>query len=141
MNEATRFADNGDGTIQDSQTGLAWCKQDSFQIAQDWLDFQEALAFIDDLNKKDYLGYHDWRLPERDEIESLYSEGLELMGRSNQILNISPLFEPQCGNGSWCLPFDQRAAFYFSYQSGVSQTYDQDFTQGYVRPVRLWPED
>ncbi len=141
MNVETRFVDNGDGTIQDTKTGLAWCKKDSFQIAQDWLNFQEALAFIDTINKEDYLGFHDWRIAEREEIENLYSEKFELAGRSNQILNISPLFEPGCGNGSWCLPFDQQAVFYFSYQSGVSQTYDQDFSQGYVRPVRLWPED
>ena len=141
MNEETQFTDNGDGTIQDNITGLAWCKKDSFQIEQDWINFQEALAFVDKLNKEDYLGFHDWRMAEKEEIESLFSEKLELVGRSNQVLNISSLFEPKCGNGSWCLPFDQQGAFYFSYQSGVSQIYDQDFTQGYVRPVRLWPED
>jgi len=141
MNEETQFTDNGDGTIQDNKTGLAWCTKDSFQIEQDWLDFQEALAFIDKLNKEDYLGFHDWRMAEREEIESLYSAESELEGRSNQVLNISPLFEPKCGNASWCLPFDQQAAFYFSYQSGLSQNYDQDFSQGYVRPVRLWPDD
>ncbi len=141
MSEETRFIDNGDGTIQDTQTGRAWCKEDSFQIAQDWHNFQEALAFIDKLNKEDYLGFHDWRMAEREEIENLFSEEFELIGRSNQVLNIFHLFEPKCGNGSWCLPFDQQGAFYFSYQSGVSQIYDQDFTQGYVRPVRLWPED
>ena len=141
MNEATQFTDNGDGTIQDNKTGLAWSKKDSFQIEQDWIDFQEALAFVDKLNKEDYLGFHDWRMAEKEEIESLFSEKLELVGRSNHVLNISSLFEPKGGNGSWCLPFDQQGAFYFSYQSGVSQIYDQDFTQGYVRPVRLWPED
>ena len=141
MNQETQFTDNGDGTIQDNKTGLAWCTKDSFQIAQDWINFQEALAFIDKLNKDDYLGFHDWRIAEREEVESLYSAELELVGRSNQVLNISPLFEPKCGSGSWCLPFDQQGAFYFSYQSGVSQIYDQDFTQGYVRPVRLWPVD
>ncbi|NIT53335.1 MAG: DUF1566 domain-containing protein [candidate division Zixibacteria bacterium] len=141
MTEQNRFADNGDGTIQDHKTGLAWCKKDSFQIEQDWLNFQEALVFIDNLNKRDYLGFHDWRIPEKDEIVELFSEEFELTGRSNLILHISSLFEPKCGGGSWCLPFDQQAAFYFSYQSGLSQAYDQDFTQGYVRPVRLWPED
>jgi len=141
MSETERFTDSGDGTIRDNKTGLAWCKRDSFQIAQDWLNFQEALAFVDRLNKEDYLGYHDWRIPEREEIEQLYAEEFELKGRSNQILNISPLFEPNGGNGSWCLPFDQQAALYFSYQSGVSQAYDQDFSQGYLRPVRLWPDD
>jgi len=136
-----RFVDNQDGTIQDHETGLAWSKKDSIQIEQDWFLFQEALAFIDELNKKDYLGFHDWRMAEKEEIEKLFLSGSTLQARSNQEIHISPLFEPGGGNGSWCLPFDQQGAFYFSYQSGLSQIYDQDFSQGVIRPVRLWPDD
>jgi len=141
MNEQARFVDNGDGTVQDNETGVAWSKKDSFQIEQDWVNFQEALDFIDNLNKKDYLGFHDWRMPEKEEIEKLFGEEHSLMARSKQEIHISPLFEPGGGNGSWCLPFDQQAAFYLNYQSGLSQTFDKDFSQGYVRPVRLWPDD
>lgn len=136
-----RFVDNQDGTIQDHETGLAWSKKDSIQIEQDWFLFQEALAFIDELNKKDYLGFHDWRMAEKEEIEKLFLSESTLQARSNQEIHISPLFEPGGGNGSWCLPFDQQGAFYFSYQSGLSQIYDQDFSQGVIRPVRLWPDD
>ena len=136
-----RFVDNQDGTIQDNETGIAWSKKDSIQIEQDWFPFQEALAFIDELNKKDYLGFHDWRMAEKEEIEKLFIAESTLQARSNQEIHISPLFESGGGNGSWCLPFDQQGAFYFSYQSGLSQIYDQDFSQGVVRPVRLWPED
>ena len=137
-----RFVDNQDGTIQDNESGLAWAKKDSIQIEQDWFPFQEALAFIDELNKKDFLGFHDWRMAEKEEIEKLFlPESILHQARSNQEIHISSLFEPEGGNGSWCLPFDQQGAFYFSYQSGLSQIYDQDFSQGVVRPVRLWPED
>lgn len=141
MNDKPKFVDNGDGTIQDNLSNIAWCKKDSMQIFGDWANFEEALAFIDELNKKDHLGFHDWRMPEKDEIEKLYDPDMVLQARSNQEVHISDLFESGGGNGSWCLPFDQQAAFYFSYQSGISQTYDKDFTQGYVRPVRLWPDD
>ncbi len=141
MNDQSKFVDNGDGTIQDNLSNIAWSKKDSMQIFGDWANFEEALAFIDELNKKDYLGFHDWRMPEREEIEKLFDPEMVLQARSNQEVHISNLFEPGGGNGSWCLPFDQQAAFYFSYQSGISQAYDKDFTQGYVRPVRLWPDD
>ncbi len=140
MTKQQRFIDNGDGTVTDSETGLAWCKTDSWAIAQDYLDFKEALAFVDDLNKKDFLGYHDWRIPEREEIERLYQPECMIRGRSNQELHLDPAFAEGGGNGSWCLPFDQQAAFYFSYVSGLSQGYDQDFSQGYLRLVRLYPD-
>tara|TARA_B100000686_G_C16802584_1_gene987264 strand:+ start:3748 stop:4173 length:426 start_codon:yes stop_codon:yes gene_type:complete len=141
MSELKRFFDNGDETVTDSKTGLIWSKKDSWQIDEGtWLDFNEALTFVDDVNKKAYLGQWDWRLPENEEIEKLYSPEFSLTARSNVEIHISPQFEPGGGNGSWALPFDQQAAFYFSYASGQSQHFDKDFSQGYVRLVRLDPK-
>ena len=60
MDQQPQFVDNGDGTVTDNQTGLMWTKKDSWQIHQDWLDFKETMAFVDEMNKKDYLGFHDW---------------------------------------------------------------------------------
>ena len=140
INELNRFFDNEDGTITDKNTGLVWSQQDSWQIHNDWLTFQEALNWVDELNKKDFLGFHDWRIPEKEEIEKLFTPDNIIIGRSKQELNIDSVFEPGGGNGSWCLPFDQQAAFYFSYASGNSQAFDQDFSQGYVRLVRLYED-
>jgi hypothetical protein len=139
MAEKKRFTDNGDGTVTDHETGLVWCQTDSWTIAQDFLDFKEALAFVDTMNKKDFLGQHDWRIPEKEEVEKLYQPDSTIRGRSNQELHLDPVFAEGGGNGTWCLPFDQQAAFYFSYVSGLAQGYDQDFSQGYLRLVRLYP--
>lgn len=135
-----RFSNNGDETVIDNDTGLIWAQKDSWQIYNDWLTFQEALSWVDELNKNDYLGFHDWRVPEKEEIEKLFTPENIIIGRSKQELNIAPAFEPGGGNGSWCLPFDQQAAFYFSYTSGNSQAFDQDFSQGYIRVVRLYTD-
>ena len=140
INEKCRFCDNGDGTVTDKDTGLVWTQQDSWQIHNDWLTFQEALSWVDELNKKDFLGFHDWRIPEKEEVEKLFTPGNIVIGRSKQELNIDSVFESGGGNGSWCLPFDQQAAFYFSYTSGNSQAFDQDFSQGYIRVVRLYED-
>jgi hypothetical protein len=140
INLNNRFSDNQDGTIADKETGLCWSQKDSFQIYQDWLTFQEAISWVDELNKKDFLSFHDWRIPEKDEIEMLFIPGITVLGRSNQELHIDSVFASGGGNGSWCMPFDQQAAFYFSYSSGISQQFDQDFSQGYLRPVRLYQD-
>ncbi|HAX45276.1 MAG TPA: hypothetical protein DCX78_00400 [Nitrospina sp.] len=140
MNANIRFEKNGDGTVIDNDTGLIWTQKDSWHIHTDWLTFQEALAWVDELNKKDYLGFHDWRIPEKEEMEKLFVPDNLVSGRSKQELHIDSAFEPGGGNGSWCMPFDQQAAFYFSYTSGISQTFDQDFSQGYLRVVRLYPD-
>ena len=141
MNDKPRFEDNGNGSITDNDTGLIWCKEDSWQIAQDYLDFQESLKFVDEMNKKDFLGFHDWRLPEKEEAAKIYVPECTIMARSQREIHIDPLFKAGGGTGIWCLPFDQQAAFYFSYESGISQGFDQDFSQGFVRLVRLYPDD
>lgn len=141
MTDEPRFVDTREGMVKDNETGLVWCREDSWPIVQDWLSFQEALAFVDEMNKKDFLGYHDWRIPEQEEVQKLYLPESTITGRSNQELHLHPAFAPGGGSGTWCLPFDQQAAFYFSYTSGNSQAFDQDFSQGYVRLVRLYPED
>ena len=137
----SRFTDNDNGSILDNETGLVWAKEDSWPIAQDWLNFQESLEFVDEMNKKDYLGFHDWRIPEREEIEKIFIADSTILARSNNEIHLDPLFAPGGGNASWCLPFDQQAAFYFSYTSGNAQQFDQDYSQGYVRLVRLYPDE
>ena len=141
MNDNSRFVEKDDLTILDNETGLIWAKEDSWPIAQDWLAFQEALQFVDEMNKKDYLGFHDWRIPEKEEIEKLFIPESTIIARSSCEIHLDPSFASGGGNASWCLPFDQQAAFYFSYVSGNSQQFDQDYSQGYVRLVRLYPDE
>lgn len=64
------FVANGDGTVSDPDTGLIW-QQDGSAL-ENWDD---AVACIEDLNADVYLGYDDWRLPTRNELQSLLDYG------------------------------------------------------------------
>jgi hypothetical protein len=57
----------GEGTVSDLATGLIWA-QDDYPVGLDW---QNALAYIQDLNDAMYLGYTDWRLPNAKELQSI----------------------------------------------------------------------
>jgi hypothetical protein len=59
--------DNGDGTITDTATGLMWSQTDSGQ----GMDWEDALAWVQQKNDKNYLGYNDWRLPNAKELQSI----------------------------------------------------------------------
>jgi len=61
------FHDNGDNTITDRATGLMWAKDDS-KTGMNW---QQALAWVQEMNSKEYLGYSDWRLPNAKELQSI----------------------------------------------------------------------
>jgi hypothetical protein len=79
---ATRFTDNGNGTMTDSLTGLSWTKDANApdpngvpgsacpNSMADML-WQDALNYIACLNTNGYLGFTDWRLPNLNEMESL----------------------------------------------------------------------
>jgi hypothetical protein len=61
------FHDNSDGTITDRATGLMWSKADC-GAGMNW---QQALAWVQQLNATNYLGHSDWRLPNAKELQSL----------------------------------------------------------------------
>ncbi|KJU83405.1 MORN repeat protein [Candidatus Magnetobacterium bavaricum] len=64
-----RFKDNGNGTLTDSKTGFMWTKNAKLIGRKDW---KEALNYIASMNEgKGTFGYTDWRLPDREELESL----------------------------------------------------------------------
>lgn len=61
------FHDNEDGTISDQATLLMWSQGDS-EYGMDW---ESALAWVQTKNTENYLGYHDWRLPNIKELQSI----------------------------------------------------------------------
>lgn len=67
-----RFVDNGDQTQTDKLTGLIWSKDANPGSTRSW---QGALDYIKELNSSNYLGYSDWRLPNRNELVSLVNSG------------------------------------------------------------------
>lgn len=75
----SRFQDNSDGTISDLKTGLMWQKCSIGQSGTDCtigeaksFTWDAALQQSKDLNyNTGFVGYYDWRLPNRNELASL----------------------------------------------------------------------
>jgi len=64
-----RFTVNTDQTVTDNLTGLIWTKNaNPTTVTNRW---QYAFDYINTLNSQNYLGYSDWRLPNREELASL----------------------------------------------------------------------
>ena len=61
------FIDNKDGTVTDKATGLMWSQADSGR----GMDWEDALAWVQQQNSEYYLGYNDWRMPDAKELQSI----------------------------------------------------------------------
>jgi hypothetical protein len=78
------FVDNGDGTITDRTTGLMWEKGGSSTAMRYW----SAKRYVSRLNKENFSGYQDWRIPTTEELASLLERDL-----NNRGLHIAPIFD------------------------------------------------
>jgi hypothetical protein len=74
LRKGVRFADNQDGTVTDTITGLMWIKNG-------WrMDFFSALTWQDAMERCDnfrHAGYDDWRLPTIEEWKSVIDANKE----------------------------------------------------------------
>ena len=125
------FVDNSDETITDRATGLMWQKGGS----DSYMKFDDAKTYINKLNKSNFGGYNDWRLPTLEELISL----LESKKMGNE-LYINPMFDSRQG---WCWSSDTRAssgAFVVGFDDG-EVNWTTLFYSDYVRAVRSFPDN
>lgn len=78
--QATGFRDHGDGTVTDLRTGLQWMRCSLGQMwdgaiclgEADEFTWDNAHAAVEALNRRGgYAGHRDWRLPSKDELNSI----------------------------------------------------------------------
>ncbi len=67
------FEDRGDGTVHDNCTGLVW-EQSGSRYPLTW---QRAVQHAERMNKKNFGGRNDWRLPTVEELSTLFTGGTE----------------------------------------------------------------
>jgi hypothetical protein len=99
---ANDFTDNGDGTVTDNATGLMWSQDDSGVASgqastgpRSGMNWEDALAWVQQKNDENYLGYSDWRLPNAKEMQSIvdYSRAPDATGSAaiDPVFNITQI--------------------------------------------------
>lgn len=139
---ADRFSDNGNGTIIDNLTGLVWPQNANpaldAQLARNsggrvlWPD---ALEFVANLNRKAYLGYSDWRLPNRNEFLSLVNYAESTPGVQLNMAGVGAIQEHYWSSGSAAANLTD--AWNVTMRGEVAALNKYDFQFGsYIWPVR-----
>jgi|GEM_PF-1062186 len=132
-----RFSDNGDQTIADKLTGLIWSKDaNPAAKTQTW---QQGLDYVKTLNNQNYLGHSDWRLPNRNELESLVNRGQSSPGpwlNSQEFINVKSSYY---WSSSTSVNFTYSGYAWVVDMSNGSVDYNGKTNSYYVWPVRSGP--
>jgi len=88
--DVNNFADQGDGTVIDSNTGLMWQQADSVT----GLNWEDALAYAEGLT---LAGHDDWRLPNAKELQTIldYTRSPDTSGSAaiDPIFSVTPIVD------------------------------------------------
>ncbi|MDR4504748.1 MAG: DUF1566 domain-containing protein [Candidatus Scalindua sp.] len=144
-----RFINHGDGTVTDNLTGIMWMQNAGTVSIEECVGgsrtWQEALEYVACINSIHYLGYNDWRLPNRKEFESLtdFSKFNPALPGDHPFSEVHSLPAPAPGpdyywtsttiytriNSAWT---------YFLFEGGVQGGFKSGSVSGkdYVWPVR-----
>lgn len=142
-----RFTVNSDPTVTDNLTGLIWSRDANMMASRDpWYDTDcteldgrvewfRALGYIGLLNSQNWLGHNDWRLPNRNEMESLIN-----IQQSNTVgwLNTQSFFNVQDLSywSSTSNAFNPFYAWSLSLDGFVSPSDSKGSSCKFVWPVR-----
>lgn len=134
-----RWTDNRNGTITDHQTNLMWKNDDSYLDLDKWVSWQEAKTFIGGINKDEFGGHTDWRMPTRKEAQSIYDPGRALTDTYGDIVYIAGPFNPGSGQTTWTKTLhrtDKSLAMRFNFFSGDFKFHKMGLRSHGVRAVR-----
>lgn len=114
------FTNNNDGTITDNATGLMWTRDDNGEAVL----WQDALAWVQQKNNENYLGYNDWRLPNVKELQSIVdytrSPSTTSSAAIDNVFNCSTITDE---GGYTNYPFYWSGTTHANMQSGNSAAY------------------
>ena len=69
-----------------------WVKTDSMNDLKKWVNYQDSVDYVRELNEKKFAGYEDWRLPKRDEMPTLFNKSLSNTDQFGKTIHISDKF-------------------------------------------------
>ncbi len=97
MTGKNRFIPGGDGVVIDTKTRLMWTRTDTMNDFEKWVNYLDSVDYARELREKKFAGFDNWRLPDRDEMETLFDEGLVIKDKFEKDIHISDCFAPGGG--------------------------------------------
>ena len=132
-----KYSNNQNGTISDKETGLMWQRDPSLEAAGvsglDDLNWQSGLDYVARLNLIAFAGHSDWRLPNRNELQSLVDYSRSLPALNTDFFPTPPLILPWWTSTTEHERADKAWTVDFATGAGNASS---KLLEGHVRAVR-----
>ena len=136
--DQVRFKEGEKGIIIELSKGLVWMKYDTYQLSNKWMSWVQVRDYAEELNKKKYAGYSNWRMPSTLEAKSLYDKKHSNKDHMGQEVPVDEIFSSGFCFLCWTSEVRNKVqAIRFGYRRGVT-TFDDAYrtSRGASRLVR-----
>jgi hypothetical protein len=130
------LVDNGDGTATDPKTGLMWKKTDAWLDSKKFYKWPDHKAYVDDVNKKQFAGHSDWRIPTKAEAASLIDKVKQCVDKNGTMIPLDPVFDAGCASNTWISECAADKIVRFDFKVGVDTPYPGTDIWASMRLVR-----
>ena len=121
MPNSNRFKDNQNGTITDTQTALTWTQEDGWQKEGRWFSWDEAKEWAGDISYVKFGDTQDWRLPDEEEILTLYNLEVTNKDKYGSDIHLDPVFPPGCQATVWLKSEQGHEGTLFDFKNGETR--------------------
>ena len=136
----SRFKDNQDGTISDTDTDLTWQKKDSRQLTSRWMHLEKSQKLANEHNEEKLGGFGDWRIPKLEDIKTIFNKSFSNRDFGNNEIFIHEQFEKGGADCCWTDTINGERAMMFSLVKGrsswINKLGDGPFAVRLVRGAR-----
>ena len=136
--DQARFKEGEKGIIIELSKGLVWMKYDTYQLSNKWMSWIQVRDYAEELNKKKYAGYSNWRMPSTLEAKSLYDKKHSNKDHMGQEVPVDEIFSAGFCFLCWTSEVRNKVqAIRFGFRKGVT-TFDDAYrtSRGASRLVR-----
>jgi len=119
MTNQSRYIDNGNGTITDTQTNLMWKKTDSFQDTKKWKNWFTGHEYLQIVNLEKFGGHEDWRFPFEEEAYSLFELDKTNQDKYGDDIYLDPIYEAGSAGVTWTEDTKDSSALIIQYEDGM----------------------
>ena len=136
--DQARFKEGEKGVVIESSKGLVWMKYDTYQLSGKWMSWVQVRDYAEELSKKKYGGYSNWRMPSTLEARSLYDKKHSNKDHMGQQVPVDKIFAEGFCFLCWTSEVRNKVqAIRFGFRRGVT-TFDDAYrtSRGASRLVR-----